>query len=308
MSPRKYLVLAKLETTQFTDPTPAAATNAILVKNLKCTPLKVDSEDRNLVKPYYGNSEQIPVSEEAMIEFDVEIAGSGAAGTAAKWGPLMEGCAFAQNIIASTLVEYRPISAAFKSLTIYAYRDGLLYMLTGCMGAVKLSFAAKKLPEFHFQFTGKYVAVSDASIPSGADYTGFIKPLASIPSMMGTVTMGGYAAKLAAFDVDMANDVTHAIWMNQETISIVDRKPKGQVQVEGVTVATKDYWTLVRQATTMAVVLTQGTVAGNIVTVTAPAMQLVNIDESEFEKTYALSLQTAFMPSTGNDEIRIAIT
>ena len=67
-SPKKYLVLAKVETTQFTDATPTAALNAILAKDLKVTPLKVQSEARNLMRPYFGNSEQIPVVEEAAVE------------------------------------------------------------------------------------------------------------------------------------------------------------------------------------------------------------------------------------------------
>lgn len=308
MSPKKYLVIAKLENTQFTDPTPTPTANSMLVKNLKCTPLKVTSEDRNLMRPWYGNSEQIPVSEEGMIEFDVEIAGSGAAGTAPKWGPLMQACAFYETTNAGVSVVYQPISSALKSIQIWAYRDGLLYKFSGAVGTVKMSFAAKKLPEFHFVFTGKYVAVSDAAIPSGAVFTGFQKPVASIPALMGTVTIGGYAAKLSQFDLDMANDVSHAIWMNNETLAVVDRKPKGSIQVEAVTVATKDYWTLVRNASTMAAVLTQGITAGNIVALTAPAMQLVDINESEFEKTQALTLTTAFMPSTGNDEVFVTCT
>ena len=72
-SPKKFLVLAKIETTQFTDATPTAATDAILAKNLKVTPLRVESQDRALLRPYFGNSEQIPVMQEAVIEFDVNV-------------------------------------------------------------------------------------------------------------------------------------------------------------------------------------------------------------------------------------------
>lgn len=309
VSPKKFLVLAKVEATQFTDPVPTAALNAILVKNLKFTPLKVSNEDRALIRPYFGNSEQIPVMEEAMVDFDVEIAGSGTPlGTAAAYGPLLRACGFAETLTAVTKVEYSPVSAALETITLYGYRDGLLYKMTGCAGNVKLQLDAKKLPHFAFSFVGKYVPVTDAAVASGAVYTGFIKPVASIPTFMGTITLGAYAAKLSSFSVDMANDLSHAIWMNQETLRIVDRKPKGAVTAEMVTVAAKDYWSDVRNATTAALVLTQGNVSGNIVTITAPAMQLVDIQEAEFEKTMAVTMTTAFMPSAGNDEIKITLT
>src|SRR5690242_2663263 len=112
MSPKKYVVLAKIEVTQFTDPIPTGSANAILVKNLKLTPLKVSNEDRNVYRPYYGNSEQIPVMEEVSVEFDVEIAGSGTAGDAPKYGPLLRACAMAEVVTVGTDVVYNPISSA----------------------------------------------------------------------------------------------------------------------------------------------------------------------------------------------------
>src|SRR5690348_13502456 len=134
MSPRKYVVLAKIEVTQFTDPVPVASANAILCKNLTYTPLRVENEDRAIERPYYGNSEQIPVLEEAVVEFDVEMAGSGAAGTAPKWGPLIRACSFAETIVASTSVAYNPISSAQESITLYINRDGRRGKLLGAMG------------------------------------------------------------------------------------------------------------------------------------------------------------------------------
>lgn len=308
-SPRKFLVLAKIETTQFTDASPTPASNSLLVENLKVSPLKVETEDRNLVRSYYGFSDQIPVAEEAMIEFDVECAGSGTPlGTAAAYGPLLRACGFAETLTATVKTEYNPISASFEYLTIYAYRDGVLFKMLGCAGSVSFDFAAKKLPHMHFRFTGKYSAVTDAAIPGGAVYTAFKQPVASIPAKMGTVTIGAYAAKMAALSLDMANDVQHAIWMNNETLAIMDRKPKGSLTVELVTVALKDYWSDVRNATLAALTFTHGTTSGNIFALTAPQVQLSAVDEAEYSGTLALKFDTAFLPSAGNDEVKITLT
>jgi hypothetical protein len=306
-SPRKFLVLAKLEVTQYTDPVPTAAANSILVKNLKPTPLRVESEDRGLVRPYFGNSERIPIMEEGMLEFDVEIAGAGAAGTAPKYGPLLRACGFSETISAGTSVTYAPVSSAFETITLYAYRDGVLYKLTGAVGSVSMDLAAKKLPHYHFRFIGKYVAVSDAAIPSGSDFTGFQQPKASIPANTGTLTIDGYAAKVAAFSADMANQISHALWMNNETLAITDRRPTGSITVEAVTVATKDYFTLVRNSTLAAFTVTHGTVAGNKVTIAAPKVQLADIGETEFEGALAYQMGLTLNPNAGNDELTITV-
>ncbi len=307
MSPRKFLVTAKLEVTQFTDPVPTAPLNSILVKNLNVTPLRVESEDRNLVKPYFGNSEQLPVAEEGVIEFDVEMAGAGAAGTAPKYGVLLRSSSFSETISAGVSVIYAPVSAAFEYATIYCYRDGTLYKMLGSHGSVSIAMSAKKIPHFHFKFMGKYSAVTDVAVPTTSDFSGFQTPKASIPAWLGTTTLGGYAAKIAAFNVDMSNDVSHAIWMNQETLSPVDRKPKGSITVEAVTVATNDYFTAVRNATLSVLTLTQGTVAGNKVKIDAPKVQLVDHKETTYAGALAYEFGMTLNPNAGNDELTITV-
>lgn len=308
LSPRLYVILAKIEVTQFTDPVPTGAANAILCKNLKVTPLKVTSEDRAIMRPYYGNSEQIPVSEEAVLTFDVELAGSGTAGTAPKWAPLIRACGFAETLVAVTSAAYNPISAAFESVTIYAYRNGILYKFSGCRGNVKITMAAKKIPEMNYTFTGKYVAVSDAAMPTTPDYSGFLTPKASIPTWTGALTVNAYAALVSAFDFDVGNLVQHGFWINQESLDIMDRKPKGSITMQSTLIATNDVYTLVRNATLMVFTLTHGTIAGNKVKLDAPKMQLVDVNEVEFEGQLANQLTTAFMPNAGNDEFIVTCT
>ena len=304
-SPKKFLVLAKIETTQFTDATPTAATDAILAKNLKVTPLRVESQDRALLRPYFGNSEQIPVMQEAVIEFDVEMAGSGAAGTAPKWGPLMQACGFAEVITPSVSAAYNPVSSAFKYATIYCYRDGVLYKLLGAHGSLSIDMAAKQIPHLKFKFVGKYTAVTDVAIPGSPVFTGFQLPKASIPTWTGTATFDSYASKLAAVSIDMATEISHAVWMNYETLEPTDRKPKGSLTVEAVTVATKNYFTLIEAASSHVFTLTHGTVAGNKVKIDAPKMQLADMSETEFSGSLAYQFSTTLNPSSGNDEIVI---
>jgi hypothetical protein len=307
-SPKKYLILAKRETTQFTDAAPTPAANSILVRNLKATPLKIESESRELVRGYFGNSEMIPVSEEALIEFEVELAGAGAAGTAPGWGPLIEAAYFGDpEITAATSAVYKPVSDPNTFLTIYCYRDGNLYKFLGCVGGVTLEMSAKKIPVYKFSFVGKYDPVTAVNIPTGTDFTAFQRPVASLPAWTGALTIGGYAAKCSAFSMDMANEISHAIWMNNESLSITDRKPKGSITVEAVNVGTHDYFSDVHNSSQVALVIEHGKTAGNIVRIEAPKMQLVDVQETDFSGSLALQFNVTFSPNTGNDEVVITV-
>lgn len=307
-SPRKFLLLAKIEVTQFTDPVPTAAANAMLVKELQVTPLRVETEDRALIRPYFGISDQIPVLNEGTLSFKVEMAGAGAAGTAPKYGPLLRACGLSETISAGVSVIYQPVSGSFESATIYAYRDGVLYKFLGAMGSVRVEMSAKKIPHYVFTFTGQYSAVTDAAVPSTPDFSGFQQPRASIPTYTGACTIGGYAAKLAAFDADLGNQVSHAIWMNNETLQITDRQSKGDITVEQVTVATNDYFAKLLGANLQAVSILHGTTAGNKVQLDFPKAQQTDFSETTFENVLAWKWSLVFAPNAGNDEFKITVT
>ena len=100
---RKRVILAKVETTYGVDPTPTGAANAILVRNLNVTPQDADFSDRNLVRPYIGRSEQLPAAIRAMLDFEVEMAGSGTAGVAPGYGPLLRACGFSENALVAAV-------------------------------------------------------------------------------------------------------------------------------------------------------------------------------------------------------------
>jgi hypothetical protein len=380
MLPRKTVILAKIEAVYQTDPVPTPVANAILCSNLKITPLRVESEDREHYRAYLGNSEKIPVMEESVTEFDVEIAGAGAAATAPKYGPLLRACAHSETVTAADVtgpaqagaakaitlaagasatdnaylgmlvtltggtgsgqsrvivgyngttkvstvdlawttppdatsvyavkanVQYRPVSSGFEAVTIYTYRDGVLYEMNGVRGTVALEFNAKRRPVYKFRFIGIYVPVIDAVVPTTADFSGFQTPRPSIPTWTPSFSVHGYAAKVASISLDTAGDVQHAVWMNAESIEYVDRKPAGKLTVESVTVATKDYFAALRAVTLDAVALRHGSEAGNSVIVAAGKTQLADIEETEVNGVLGYTMSTTHSPDKGNDEYTI---
>ena len=129
---RRRLILAKIESVYGTDPTPTGASNAILVRNLEIQPLVAETVNRDLVRPYMGQADQLLARERVEVSFEVELAGSGAAGTAPAYGPILKACGLSETLVTSTSATYAPVSSSFSSVTIYYHEDGIRHKLTGC--------------------------------------------------------------------------------------------------------------------------------------------------------------------------------
>lgn len=99
---RRKVILAKIETTYGVDSVPTGSANAILAQDIEIEPLNAEALRRGIVKPYLGQVPAVLVGLHARLSFGVEFAGSGAAGTAPKYGPLLRACAMAETAITGT--------------------------------------------------------------------------------------------------------------------------------------------------------------------------------------------------------------
>ncbi len=90
---------AKKETTYATDAAPTLAANAVLSRNLTGTPIAVDRNERNRDRAVRGRSKDAPTNARQTITYDLEIAGSGAAGTAPAWMEHLEACGMAAPVL-----------------------------------------------------------------------------------------------------------------------------------------------------------------------------------------------------------------
>lgn len=160
MFARKALVTVKLEGTYATDPT-MAGVDAMLVRNLRLTPIQAEFVKRDLVRAYLGNDEELPAGMYAQIEFEVEFAGSGVAGTAPKWGRVMRACANSETLLAAdvtgtaTAGTTRSITLAAGASAVDGFYTGMplevtaganagvLNAITGYNGTTKVATLAK---------------------------------------------------------------------------------------------------------------------------------------------------------------------
>ncbi|MDD2664373.1 MAG: phage tail tube protein [Dechloromonas sp.] len=302
----KNAILAKIETTYGTDAVPTGAANAILlVDEPEIVPLDMSTVDRKLIREYFGNSEQLPTGVFARVNLKCEIAGSGTAGTAPAWGPLLRACGFAEIITAATKVEYKPVTSNPEACTIYANKDGLLHKLTGARGNVKLNFAVDDIPRFDFSFIGLFNPVTDVAMPA-TTLTAWKTPLAVNKANTPTFTLHGNAAPLQSLALDMGNQNDFYSLPNAtESILFSGRQPKGQVSMEAVSIAVKDWFTTVKNVTLDTLQLIHGTAAGNKVQIDAPKVQINSPKYGGYKGVLMLNGDLALMPNAGNDELVI---
>lgn len=128
---RKKLLLAKIESSYGVDPTLAGA-NAMQVKNLNCTPLNGELVSRDIIRPYYGNSENLIAQKSVVVDFEVEMVGSGTMGVAPAFDALLRACALAKTTtqVSCSIVSATTILTITKSSHGLAIGDKIL--ISGC--------------------------------------------------------------------------------------------------------------------------------------------------------------------------------
>jgi len=99
---RKQLLLVKAESTYATDSSPAG-TDALLVRSIDVTPLESDVVSRELIRPWLGNSDQLLANQRVLINFQIELTGSGTAATAPRFGALLKACGMAETTTSSAV-------------------------------------------------------------------------------------------------------------------------------------------------------------------------------------------------------------
>lgn len=303
---RKAILLAKPEVTYGTDPLPVGA-NAILVRNMRPSPLESEFVGRDLIRPYFGSSEQLLVGTHCKIDFEIELAGSGVAGTPPKWAPVLKACGFNETDTASDDT-YTPNSnstyVAGDSVSLYYNLDGVLHKILGARGDVSFELTAKQIPVMKFSFTGLYGGITDAAAAT-PDYSGFMAPKPVDTTWTPTGTLHGISPVISGLTIAMNNAVAYRKLIGAEAVIITDRKPSGQITFEADLVATKDWWTTARNATLAALQIVHGTAAGNIIQIDAPKVQIGAPSYQDQDGVAMLQCDLTFTPSAGNDEISI---
>lgn len=310
---RKTVIKAAIETPYGT-PVALEPDDAILVSRAQFR-IARDLVPRDLIRKYFGGSEQLIGARRAEIEFDVELAGSGAGGTAPPWGKLLRGCGMAEVITAGQRVAYNPITDNPESLTFRYFIDGALYRCVGARGTVSFKVNAYDRPMLNFRFQGFDLQASEAASNGATTYAAWKRPLLVTDANAGDVRLGCTLAggaisggtKLASrgLELDLGNTVSHVKLLGGESIDITARDTTGKSSVF-LTAADEVAWrTDINANTLTSLGFSFGSVAGSKIAIFAPSVQRVDPQVEEYEGRALMATELRLLPSAGNDELQI---
>lgn len=301
---RKLAILAKIETVYGTNSVPAAI-NAIIGKNVSFTPIEAEEVSRDLLLPYLGNQGVILTGKHARLEFDVELAGTGAAGTAPKYGVLLRACGFAETLDAGVSATYSIVEDTVESDTLFFEVDGVRHIMLGARGNMSMNIAPKAIPSFRFSVTGLLGTITDQAL-TAVTMAGWTTPVEA-SSANTTLSLHGWSSVAESLSVDLGNTVTPRFLIGSESVIISDRKTTGQAVVEATSLATIDWFARALDRTRGVLALVHGTAAGNIVEVNGPAMEVGKPTQGQTDGILNYTLPLSFCPVAGRDELSIVV-
>jgi len=307
---KRKVLLAKIEATYATDPTPTGELNAILATEVRLTPMEGQDVSRNLELPYLGGQRTTPTELHAKLAFRVEMTPSGTAGTAPAWGVLLRACAVAETIVAVTSVAYNPVSSAHESITLYQWIDAVLYKLTGARGNCVLRVNAQGIVYLEFDFTGLWVVATDTAMAVPT----LTAQLANAPKVATTANTPVFSINtvslvMRSFALNLGNAVETRFLIGSESVLITDKAETIETTVEAVALATLNPFALAASQTTGAIALTHGTAAGSIAALAIPAAQMQRPQGLENQQNIVeWPLRLVPLPVAGNDQWVLTLT
>lgn len=305
----RHAVLAvKIETTYRTDASPGA-TDTIAVTN--ATPPASEGLrliERKVIRSSISPLKPIFAGRLGKVTFDVELKGSGSAGTAPETDALLRACGQAVTISAGTSVVYNPASEDHESCTIYYYLDGIRYIMTGCRGKYTLTndLGGDAIPMASFEMVGHVSQPTDASV-----ITPTYDSTVPVPLIGLSFAIGGYGAVINAFNFDLGAELAFNPSMNEANgygeVTINGFNPTGSFDPENTLVATQDWIGDFEDGVSK--VLTSGnigSVAGNIVKIDCPAISYTEVGNADRDGTATLDTQFVAIDDAGDDFISLS--
>ena len=306
---RKRSILAKAESSYGSDPTPTGSANYVQVIDLNIEPIVSDEVSRDLIRPYMGNYEVIPANTRVNVTFDVEMSGSGSAGTAPKYGAILKACGLSETVVSSTSVTYAPVTTPSDSVTLFVNYDGIRHKVTGARGTFSLNCEVNNIPRISFSLTGIFNAPTDTALPT-VTVSNQASPLIFKNGSTSNFAIFGFAAALQSWNLDFNNEVIYRELVGgTKEVLITDRRPSGTAVIESPALSAHNFFTDYTGTSTGTNTWLHGTVAGNKVTVSCPQTDLGQPTYEESDGITMLNLPFMATPTaSANNEFSLVYT
>lgn len=303
------VLVAKKEAVYGTDVAPTVGANAIITRNFSSKAVEVDRLNRNLDSGSFGATPDAPSNERQTLAYEVEMAGSGAAGTAPAWMELLEAC----GMVAPTLTEdtdavqrFAAASAAKSSLTQHHWIGDQRRKAVGCRGNFSINWTANAYPFIQFNFIGMIPEATpfDVNVPGAADISRWIEPF-EVNKANSLLTLDGFACITRSLQIDANIDLTMRSLIGSRYVHLGNHRATGRLSVEAPSIATKDYLDALRKGDRIALAAANGTVAGNIVELGCEKTQILDITDREENGKLMWDMDLLLTVNAGQDDLII---
>ena len=309
---RKKFLIAKIESTYGTDPSPVGGSDAVQVTNLEITPIESDNVQAASYQGFIGNSTRgtLVANKRVSVTFDVELAGSGTAGTAPAFGPLLKSCGLSETIVSMTSVTYAPVSTSFSSATIYCFYDGTQHKITGARGTVSFNLTAGQFAVASFQFIGIYNAPDGTALSGSFTVANQAAALEVNDTNVTTATFSGVtSSRIESIDLALNNELLYKETASNKEVLITNRAAGGTCVLEAPAIGTTDFFAKAVAVATGSTSIVLGATSGNIVTMNAAQTDITGCSYGDTNGVISLSMPYLALPTTaGNNEMSLAFT
>jgi hypothetical protein len=286
--------------------------NAIQVTGVDITPIESDTIQADAMQGFLGNSTRgtVLANKRVSVSFSTELSGSGSAGTAPGYSPLLKSCGLSETVVSGTSVTYAPVSASFSSCTIYCFYDLTRHKITGARGTVTFNLVAGQIASADFQFTGIYNAPDSTDMSGTWTLANQAAGLEVNDTNITTATFHGVASqRIESFDLALNNEVVYKETVSSKQSLIVNRAPGGTAVIEALDTATTDYFAKAVAVSTGATDIILGASAGNIVRLKADQTDITGVSYGDTNGVRSLNVPYLALPTTaGNNEISLIYT
>jgi len=167
---------------------------------------------------------------------------------------------------------------------------------------------AGEIPMIKWNLQGLFETPIDFAFPSsyGPDQT------VPVVAKNLVATFDAYAAVIHELTLKMANVITERPHLGAlhgiAGFQITDRNPEGEIIIEAVTLAQKNFWTKFGSDTVQVLSVVLGTIAGNICTILANQCRTRQIPFEDVDGIWTHPIPFQLARNVGDDELSLAFT
>lgn len=306
------VLTAKKEAVYGIDAAPTLGANAILTRNFRASPLMTDPLERNLDRGSFGATPILATNQRQELSYEVEIAGSGAAGTAPAWMELLEACGMAAPVLSVGVSAEQKMAAANtpqSSLTQYHWMGDQRRKGLGSRGTFTMDFTAGAYPFIGLNYTCLVPAAAprDVNAPGAATLARWIDPL-EVNTDNTLLMLDGYAVITRSLSLNAGVGINLRNLIGSRYVNRGDHAITGRLVVEAPSMAAKDYLAALDNSSIMELELTHGVDAGNIVELACAQTQITAINETEEDRKLMWEMDIRMNIAVGQDDLIITAT